>query len=1225
MRSILLLMLAVAATALRASAATVDVFTYNEQFSLNQPGQPVVTTVTIYAGDSVRWVWLQGNHRTVAAVGSPEQWNAPVDQNFPTYTRQFNNAGTFWYRCDPHGVDNGDGTTGGMHGIVQVLPSGFGACCKPDGSCEVLEANACIAAGGVFQGSGSSCATAGCTVEPIVVTLQAAADAMLFESPTGTIANGAGIHHYLGNASNGSRRRFAIRFDSSAIPSGSTVVTAELAIRCNQTSGSATSVAAHRALASWAEGPTDPSGNESSGATAVASDLTWLHRVYPSDFWATAGGEFTSSASATRSVSAVGVATWSGSGLASDVQGWVDTPGSNFGWIMRGDEATGANTKRFDSRSTGTIADRPTLRITYLPPQPTGACCLSNGSCLEVSEQACVGLGGSYRGDGTLCADASCPISLEPFVDPLPLPAVAQPVSGEQGGAATYEIAMTEAFQQLHRDLPPTRVWTYGGSFPGPTIEARSGLPVQVVWKNQLRVFETGALRTVHALSVDDCLHGPDKTGDVPYTVVHLHGAKVDQLSDGYPDFAFPPGEQSLPYLYPNDQPAATIWYHDHGLGLTRLNVLMGLAGFYLIRDDAEDALALPSGPYELPLAIQDRTFEVDGSFRSWPEWTDHYFGDKILVNGKVWPYHEVARGKYRLRLLNGSNSRVYTLALSDGATFWQIATDQGLVGSPRPLTAITLLPGERSDIVVDFAGYAPGTRVELRNSAPAPYPGFGSVGVVPEVMEFRVGSATGHVAPLPTVLVPYEPIDPAEAVVERVLELMIAPNLDCPSNRNGMWMIDGLGWDTVTERPIQGTTELWTWKNESGVSHPMHMHLVALQLVGRQLIDTTTGLPTGPVIPPDGYEVGWKDTVDARPGYFTTVIARFDGPAGRFPYHCHILEHEDHEMMRQFELLADCDGNGIADIEELAKPGADCNANGALDACEIADGAADCNGNGVLDSCELASGGADCNSNGLLDQCDLASGSSSDLDGNGVPDECQTDCNANGLPDSYEIAQGLASDCNLNGQLDSCEIAGGGALDCNANGVLDSCEIAGGAADCNANGVLDSCEIAGGASDCDADGVPDSCEIAGGASDCDADGVPDSCEIAGGAVDCNTNGVLDSCEIASGASDCDADGVLDSCEIAQGTARDCNGNGVPDSCDIAAGAADIDADGKIDACERAYGDFDLDGVVGGADLATLLGVWAQPNPQVGDLNADGTVSAADLAILLGRWGPVPQ
>jgi len=278
---------------------------------------------------------------------------------------------------------------------------------------------------------------------------------------------------------------------------------------------------------------------------------------------------------------------------------------------------------------------------------------------------------------------------------------------------------------------------------------------------------------------------------------------------------------------------------------------------------------------------------------------------------------------------------------------------------------------------------------------------------------------------------------------------------------------------------------------------------------------------------------------------------------------------------------VSDCNGNGTPDACDLQAPGSDCDGSGGLDSCEIASGAvSDCDANGVPDSCDLASGVADCNANGVIDSCDIASGGSEDVDANGVPDECKTDCNGNGLPDAYELAEGLVPDCD-------------------ANGAPDMCDIAGGAADCNANGVPDTCDLADGSSnDVNGDGRPDECE-----GDCNGNGVPDAFEVANGSVpDCNANGVPDSCDLAAGASDCDANGVIDSCDVAAG-APDDNANQVPDTCDFA------------------RGDFDLDGSVGGGDLAILLSLWGLRDPPIGDFNGDGTVGGADLAVLLSFWG----
>lgn len=967
-----MLVLGVCSLVRSAAAATIDVFVFNNQFSLNQPGGAVNPNATIFAGDSIRWVWVQGNHTTVAATGISEQWNSPINQAAQTFTRAFNNPGVYPYRCGIHGVDLGNGTTGGMSGTVTVLPIQVGACCLPDGTCQETDSVSCAAAGGSFQGAQTTCTANLCTQTTISLTLTAVGDAAVYEAATGNLANGAGTFMYAGNAATGQRRRALARFDLTSIPPGSIVVGAQLTLNCSAVAGAAAAVTAHRVLTNWGEGASDPAGTEANGVAPQANDVTWLHRFFAGTLWTVAGGDFVAAASASTQVAAVGNQFWAGAGMAADVQQWIDDPSISFGWMIRGGEVGAADVgKRFDTRANATAANRPRLTVTYIP-VPTGACCLPTGLCDERTEAACVADGGTYNGDASACVDANCSVRLTPFVDALPLPSNAVPVTGTVGGAAHYAISMTEFFQQLHRDLPATRVWGYGGTYPGPTIRATRGLPVTVRWRNDLRVAETGSLRLQHFLRVDECLHGPNNWGARPVTVVHLHGAKVHQDSDGYPDYSFAPGTSSAIYTYPNDQPAATLWYHDHGLGITRLNVMMGLAGLYLLGDPDEAALGLPSGEFDVPLVIQDRTFNADGSFQYHDGWHDHFFGDTILVNGKVWPFQEVKRGKYRYRLVNGSNSRTYRLALSDGSAFWQIATEQALIAAPRQLTSVTIMPGERVELVIDFAARPVGSVVELVNSAPAPFPGFGDVGVVPDVLQFRVVAGAGHTAPLPSVLRSYAPIDPESAVTERTFDLMLAPDLPCPEHKDGMWMIDGLRWDDITERPVQGSTEMWTWANDSGISHPMHIHLVALQLVGRQAIDPTTGLPTGPLLAPDPWEVGWKDTVEARTGYFTSVIARFDGPEGLFPYHCHILEHEDHEMMRQFELIADCDGNGRSDgLDIAAGKVPDCDGNGIPDSCDIAAGAADANGDGIPDRCAACL--ADLDADGTVGGSDLA------------------------------------------------------------------------------------------------------------------------------------------------------------------------------------------------------------------------------------------------------------
>jgi spore coat protein A len=459
---------------------------------------------------------------------------------------------------------------------------------------------------------------------------------------------------------------------------------------------------------------------------------------------------------------------------------------------------------------------------------------------------------------------------------------------------------MQQVQQKLHRDLPLTTVWAYGSAFPGPVIEAGVGQPVTVKWVNDLRD-GNGQLRTNHYLAVDTCLHGPDMAGATPRTVVHLHGGKIAHKDDGYPEDTFLPGQSRTNY-YGNDQPAATIWFHDHALGITRLNVYMGLAGLYIIRDAVENALGLPSGANEIPLVIQDRKFNPDGSLFYPAMWDEHFFGDTVIVNGKVWPYLLVKQGKYRFRMVNGSTSRTYILALSSGATFHQIGTDGGMLPAPVPLAELTFMPGERADVVMDFAGYTNGAQILLTNSAPTPFPGPAGIGVIPNIMKFIVTNLTGHTTALPATLRPLVQLYETNAVMHRDLVLKKGTDL-CTGAK---WLINDLGWDDVTEFPVLGTTEVWSFINRSGVAHPMHLHLVLMQILDRQpfVFTNNTVVPTGPRVPPAANEAGWKDTVRATPNEITRVIMRFDGFTGRYPYHCHIIEHEDHEMMRQFQVL---------------------------------------------------------------------------------------------------------------------------------------------------------------------------------------------------------------------------------------------------------------------------------------------------------------------------------
>jgi spore coat protein A len=415
--------------------------------------------------------------------------------------------------------------------------------------------------------------------------------------------------------------------------------------------------------------------------------------------------------------------------------------------------------------------------------------------------------------------------------------------------------------------------------------------------------------------------------------------------SDGYPDaWITSDGRTGSvraadPCHYPNDQPAATLWYHDHSIGITRLNLYAGLAGFYLVRDPEEDALNLPSGAYEIPLMIQDRSFSADGSLfyppavkGTHPVWMQEFFGNAICVNGKATPFLEVEPRKYRFRMVNGSNARFYHLTLvpadasgkpngrsADAPPFIQIGSDGGLLPAPLRMHYLIVSPGERFDLVIDFSEHK-GANLALTNDAPAPYARGGEI-VPSDVMLFKVTKPLSGTDPssVPETLVPLTPLDPAHAVRERTLALV---EMDRASDGYTMiGLLDKKHWDDpISEDPKAGSTEIWSFANTTGDVHPMHIHLVQFQVLNRQTFDVQTYLTTGKLVytgrpmPPESNErPAWKDTIKTYSGYITRVIARFDLPAGtlakpgdhfRYVWHCHVLEHEDNEMMRPYNIV---------------------------------------------------------------------------------------------------------------------------------------------------------------------------------------------------------------------------------------------------------------------------------------------------------------------------------
>lgn len=612
-----------------------------------------------------------------------------------------------------------------------------------------------------------------------------------------------------------------------------------------------------------------------------------------------------------------------------------------------------------------------------------------------------------------------------------------------------YEISVKQFVQQiLPPGFPATTVWGYGPvtgmgknpllihHAPSLTIEAQAGRPVRIKWINDLK--DPAGNYLPHLLPVDPTLHwanpgggpaGRDRrpgfsstpgpyTGPVPI-VTHVHGAVgVGDESDGYAEAWYLPAASNIPagyategtwyeffaakaagrfgaawgpgfavFEYPNLNRACTLWYHDHALGMTRLNVYAGPAGFYIIRGGPSgDAAVLDvrtgrpavlPGPapkegdkfppnktyYEIPIAIQDRAFHADGALfypdsREYfdgatasepgfipetdlpPIWNPEFFGNTIIVNGRTWPFLNVEQRRYRFRFLNGCQSRFLILDFSGipGVEVWQIGNEGGFLPAPVNLTALgSKLPlnlAERADVIVDFTNVPVGSYV-LRNLGPdEPFKGFnpdgtladGEGGALPpadpattgQILAFNVGPALAPDLTTPPMYLQLPPVPPLPMPVRtRPLALLeemsmywdgpaaaLLGNVEMGMATHRMWM------DPVTENPNVGDTEVWEFYNFTADAHPIHIHAVVFEVLDRQPISFEQGEMghihnlqlAGPPRPPEPWEAGFKDTVTAFPGEVVRVRARFDTP-GQFVWHCHIVEHEDNEMMRPYRI----------------------------------------------------------------------------------------------------------------------------------------------------------------------------------------------------------------------------------------------------------------------------------------------------------------------------------
>jgi spore coat protein A, manganese oxidase len=626
------------------------------------------------------------------------------------------------------------------------------------------------------------------------------------------------------------------------------------------------------------------------------------------------------------------------------------------------------------------------------------------------------------------------PGAVDKYVQPLIKPPAMPKSQGSNKNKDMYRIGVRQFQQQiLPSSLPKTTVWSYGSidypetfNYPAFTVEASANKTTQVLWRNELVDADGNFLP--HLLPIDQTLHwanppggwegrdhhGMDPTpyrGPVPI-ITHVHGAHTTEDSDGYPEAWYLPDARNIPsgyartgtffdyynrkyrhnwsrgtvsFKYPNDQPAATLWYHDHTLGITRVNVYAGPAGFWLVRGGPYDmdlgyvAPGVgddPLGEYtEIPIVIQDRSFNADGSlfypdFRAFFEelnlppdepyldipfipdeacdgqpsdvsaiWNPEFFGNMMVVNGSTWPYLDVEQRRYRLRFLNGCNSRFLILKMDNDMPIYQIGGDQGFLPSPVELDELLLAPAERADVIVDFTKVPVDTELVLLNLAPDEPFGGGIPGEdfdpadpdsTGQVMKFRVvspASSPDLTTPPMELLLPDLPSLGPSSVTRKVsLNEEMSRTVRVSEDDEGNVMRDcdegeefgpvaallgtvegGTGnsllWnDPITENPAQNSVETWEIHNFTEDAHPIHIHLVKFQVVGREFFGAGTSI-TGSNEPLPG-ERGFKDTVIAYPAEITRVKMHFD-LAGYYVWHCHILEHEDNEMMRPFRVIA--------------------------------------------------------------------------------------------------------------------------------------------------------------------------------------------------------------------------------------------------------------------------------------------------------------------------------
>jgi spore coat protein A len=492
---------------------------------------------------------------------------------------------------------------------------------------------------------------------------------------------------------------------------------------------------------------------------------------------------------------------------------------------------------------------------------------------------------------------------LRPWVDPLFIPEIARSTARRpdpENPAQTlpyYRVSMREMQVKIHRDLPPTRVWGFNNSSPGPILETRTGQGMLVEWAN--------ALPTRHFLPIDHTIMGAESDKPDVRSVIHLHGGKTPAASDGYPEDWYVPGQSRI-YHYPSRQDSALLFYHDHTMGINRLNIYAGLQGLVIIRDEAEESLNLPSGKYEIPLLLYDRFILADGQL-NYPvspdpkaPWVPEIYCNAMLVNGRFAPYLDVEPRAYRFRVMNGSNARFFRISVNHGTNpapdLHVIGSDQGLLAAPTKQKRVLLAPAERTDFIVDFSLFAGESLILMSDSL--------------QIMQIRVAASEKSTTFTPPPTLREVPRTPETQAV-KTRRLTLNEKMDMVQQSMGMTLNNTPWHAPITEKPVIDTTEIWEILNLTEDTHPIHLHLVRFQLLDRRPFDDFLYMDKGdlrfigPARPPAPEEAGWKDTIRCESGEVTRIIVKFEGYTGRYVWHCHILEHEDNEMMRPYEVVA--------------------------------------------------------------------------------------------------------------------------------------------------------------------------------------------------------------------------------------------------------------------------------------------------------------------------------